>query len=48
MRRHFAAHGALMTLHYRPTGVPDYSLADVVVQKLRERAGISDPTALLR
>jgi hypothetical protein len=27
----------LMTLHYRPTGLSDYSLADVVVQKLRER-----------
>ena len=30
-------YGALMTLHFRPAGVPDYSLADVVVQKLRER-----------
>jgi len=26
-----------MTLHYRPTGLSDYSLADVVVQKLKER-----------
>jgi hypothetical protein len=27
----------LMTLHYRPAALSDYSLADVVVQKLRER-----------